>query len=77
MTFTRTDIVERIKAMPFRPFRLRLRDGRVLNVGESNDLWAGLSGWLVYDSGRNDLAFSDVQSVIAVEERRASKSSRR
>ena len=76
MTFTRTDIVERIRAKPFRPFRLRLRDGRVLNVRESDDLWAGLSGWLVYDSGRNDLAFSDVQSVVAVEARRSRKASR-
>ncbi|MBM3856298.1 MAG: hypothetical protein FJ399_24585 [Verrucomicrobia bacterium] len=67
MTITRDDILQRLKAKPFRPFRVRLRNGRVFRVREADDLWAGLSGSLVFDSGRNDFALTNVRSVVAVE----------
>ncbi len=76
MTFTREQIVERLRARPFRPFKVRLQNGRVFNVRESDDLWVGLSGWLVFDSGRNDLGFADVKAVVAIEKQRTRKAAR-
>ena len=76
MSYSRDDILGRLKAKPFRPFKLRSNIGRVFNVREPDDLWVGLSGFLVFDSGRNDYGVSDVQSIVALEMRRARKAAR-
>ena len=73
MTFTRDDVVQRLKSKPFRPFKVRLNTGRIFNVRESGDLWIGLSGFLVFDSGRDDYGVSDVRSIVALEARAARK----
>ena len=74
--YTRATIVEHLKAKPFRPFKVRLRNGRIFNVRAADDLWVGLSGFLVFDSGRNDYGVSDVRSIAAVEAGRLRKNSR-
>jgi hypothetical protein len=75
-TYTRDDIKRLLNAKPFRPFKLRLSNGRIFNVREHDDLWVGLSGSLVFDSGRNDLGFSDLWCITALEVKRVRKTTR-
>jgi hypothetical protein len=74
MTCTRDDIVLRLNMKPFRPFKLRLKNGRILNRRGSADLRVGWSGSLVFDSGRNDYGAADLRRIATLETRRAKKS---
>lgn len=76
LTYSRDDIKKLISARPFRPFKLRLSNGRIFNVREHDDLWVGLGGSLVFDTGRGDLGFSDLGCVKAVEVRRSRRAAR-
>jgi hypothetical protein len=75
-TYSRDDIKQLLNAKPFRPFKLRLSNGRIFNVRAHDDLWVGLSGSLVFDSGRNDFGLSDLECIKALEMRRTTKAAR-
>jgi len=74
--YTRDIIRGYLQARPFRPFKLHMLNGRVFNVRAHDDLWVGLGGSLVFDSGRGDLGFSDLDAIAEIKFGRAAKSTR-
>ena len=59
---------EALHAAPFRPFRLRLHDGKMLRVGSPDVFWVSKGGWVIYDDVRTQRILNPTM-VAAIEHR--------
>jgi len=59
---------EALHSAPFKPFKLRLREGTLLRVGDPDVLWVSKGGTIVYDDAKT-LRILNPAMVTAIEQK--------